>query len=231
LLARLLYAARLEFPAEDTLFAETALMIVPDRATDIRAAFLATGEEMTAVLSGPPVAETTKRLPSPESQKLDEEIREAMSRVAAVSEGKAWPEQSLSEEPLLFKKADEVRIPRSSRRVEETSLANHLPVDRHDEREIAPGALSIDDAWKPAAALRLDESKFSATAPLDAKTKEVAPGGRVGLPVPFHLPRSSVYYIPAAAGSYESTIDHESGEAAPPALVIRPESASPSSPR
>jgi hypothetical protein len=38
-----------------------------------------------------------------------------------------------------------------------------------------------------------------------------------------------VYFIPPAAGSYESTIDLENGEVAPPALIIRPESASPSS--
>ncbi len=238
-LARLLYAARLEFPEDDALFAETALAAVPDRAMDIRAAFLATPQEMAAALSADAevaMAGQGLREPPAESRKLDEEIRDAIARVAAKTEGKPWPEQALSGGPVHFRKPDEIRIPRLSRYVDESGLVNHLPVDRQDEREIAPGAVRIDDAWRPSGAIQLDESKFasgkeSSTAPLDAKRRTMAPAGSVGLPKRPRLPRSSVYHIPSAADAYESTIDLESGEPVPPALVIRPQAASPSSPR
>ena len=139
--------------------------------------------------------------------------------------------------PVHFKKPDEVRIPRKSRQADESSLYNHLPLDRVDEREIAPGIVKIDDAWHPSGELRLDETKFAkpgreaSTAPLEAKVKEMTPAGSIGLPKRPKLPRSSVYHIPPAAGSYESTIDLESGESAPPALILRPEPSSPTTPR
>ena len=237
LLARLIYAARLEFPEDDSLFAEAALSVVPERANDIRAAFIATAEEMAGVLAGPADEEMVERAPSAESQKMDEEIRDSIARVTAKTEGKAWPEQQLSDQPLAFKKADEVRIPRPSRYADEASLIGSLRLDRHDEREITPTPVKIDDRWEPSDSLRLDETKFApddredATTPLAAKIREMAPAGSVGLPKRPLLPRSSVYYIPPASGSYESTIDLESGASAPPALIIRPESASPTSPR
>ncbi len=237
LLARLLYAARLEFPEDDALFAETAVAGLPERTMDIRAAFLATPQEMAAALSTDETAAGAPlREPPAESRKLDEEIRDAIARVAAKTEGKPWPEQALSGSPVRFKKPDEIRIPRLSRYVDESGLVNHLPVDRQDEREIASGLVRIDDAWRPSGAIQLDESKFasgkeSSIAPLDAAVRPMAPAGSVGLPKRPRLPRSSVYHIPSAADSYESTIDLESGETAPPALVIRPPSASPSSPR
>ncbi len=236
---RLLYAARLEFPEDDSLFAESALDAAPERAGDIRAAFLATAEKMAAALADDTAPSTGAFMPSTpeESRRLDEEIREAIARVTAKTEGKPWPEQPLSGAPVRFKKHDEVRIPRHSRHVDESGLVNHLPVDREDEREITPGAVRIDDAWRPSSAIRLDESKFvqgdreASIAPVDAKQRAMAPASSVGLPKRPRLPRSSVYYIPPAAGSYESTIGLESGESAPPPLIIRPASTSPSQAR
>ncbi len=234
---RLLHAARLEFPEDDARFAETALLAAPERASDIRAAFLATPQEMEAARAAGATAagELPLREPPAESRELDAEIREAIARVAAKTEGKAWPEQALSGVPVRFKKPDEIRIPRLSRYVDESGLVNHLPVDREDEQAIADGAVKIDDAWRPSDALRLDESKFAGSeasvAPREATVRAMATAGSVGLPKRPRLPRSSVYHIPSAADSYESTIDLESGDSAPPALVIRPEPASPSSPR
>ncbi len=245
-LVRLLYAARLEFPEDDVLFAETALNVVPGCAGEIRAAFTATTERMEAVLAGQTSAgpgsagptEETAALPSPtEARRLDEEIRDAIARVTAKAEGKAWPEQAVPHELLHFRKTDEIRIPRQSRRVDEASLYNHLPLDRHDERELAAGPVRLDDNTGTGIDFRLDESKFTrddrraSITPAEAKARPVAPAGAVGLPRRPALPRSSVYPIPPAAGSYESTIDLESGEVAPPSLVIRPEPASPSAPR
>jgi hypothetical protein len=253
-LTRLLYAARLEFPEDDALFAETALTVIPERSAEIRASFAASAGQMKAVLGGasvepflPPVESDAasaqepppppRRGPSEESRRLDEAIREAMSRVAAKTTGRLWPEQAVAADPIRFRKHDEVRIPRQSRVADESSLFNHLPLDRSDEREIAPGIVKIDDLSKPAGLIRLDESKFThkdreaSTAPLNAKTSERSPAGSVALPRRPPLPRSSVYYIPPAAGAYESTIDREQGATAPPALIIRPEAASPTAPR
>jgi hypothetical protein len=253
-LTRLLYVARLEFPEDDSLFAEAALSVVPDLPAEIRASFAASTGQMQAVLGGAPVepflppvepavapapetSPASRRVPSEESRRLDEAIREAMSRVAAKTSGRIWPEQSLASDPIRFRKPDEVRISRQSRVADESSLFNHLPLDRSDEREIAPGGVKIDDRSKPAASIRRDESKFArrdreaSTAPLDAKLEERSPAGSVALPRRPPLPRSSVYFIPAAAGGYESTIDQAQGGTAPPALIIRPEAASPTAPR
>lgn len=246
----ILYAARLEFPAEDAAFAEVMLETLPELAGELRAAFAASPEEMLAALSTEPgempseTAEVTEEArPSfdldlaAESAAMDEEIRDAIARVNAKTAGKAWPEQEVAASPVHFKKPDEVRIPRKSRQADESTLFNHLMLDRNDEREIAPGLVKIDDAWQPSGEIRLDETKFAndgreaSTAPLEAKVKAMSPAGSIGLPKRPLLPRSSVYYIPPAAGSYESTIDLENGEVAPPALIIRPESASPTSPK
>jgi hypothetical protein len=244
----ILYAARLEFPEEDAAFAEVMLETLPELAVELRAAFAASPEEMLAALGAPSEATTSDiaaaredAMPlsdlAAESAAMDEEIRDAIARVTAKSEGKAWPEQDVVVSPVHFKKPDEVRIPRKSRQADESSLFNHLMLDRTDEREIAPGLVKIDDGWSPSDEIRLDETKFSkdgresSTAPLEAKVKAMSPAGSIGLPKRPVLPRSSVYYIPPAAGSYESTIDLENGEVAPPALIIRPESASPTSPK
>jgi hypothetical protein len=244
----ILYAARLEFPEDDAAFAEVMLETLPELAGELRAAFAASPEEMLAALgsASEAVANETAAVPeesapstelAAESAAMDEEIRDAIARVTAKTEGKAWPEQEVVVSPVQFKKSDEVRIPRKSRQADESSLFNHLMLDRTDEREIAPGLVKIDDGWSPSGEIRLDEAKFShegreaSTAPLEAKVKAMSPAGSIGLPKRPVLPRSSVYYIPPAAGSYESTIDLENGDFAPPALVIRPESASPTSPK
>ncbi len=250
-LTRLLYAARLEFPEDDAVFAEAALSTVPDLPAEIRACFAVTSEQMRSVLAGAPVEPLLptpatqslvappfpKRPPSEESRRIDEEIREAISRVSAKSEGRTWPEQSAPNGPVQYRKGDEVRISQQSRLADEASLFNHLPLDQNDEREIAVGSVKIDDARRKDDTIRLDESKFSdrgrtgSTSPLDATIKSRTLAGSVALPRRPPMPRSSVYYIPPAKGSYKSTIDLEQGETAPPALIIRPESASPTSPR
>ena len=242
------YAACLEFPELDAAFAEVMLDTLPELAGKLRAVFAASPEEMLAALSaetGGMTSETAevrqKVQPSldldlaSDSAALDEEIREAIARANAKTEGKAWPEQEVAPSPVSFKKPDEVRIPRESLQADESTLFNHLMLDLTDEREIAPGLVKIDDAWQPSGELRLDETKFASDrreaskAPLEAKVKAMSPGGSIGLPKRPLLPRSSVYFIPPAAGSYKSTIDLENGEVAPPALIIRPASASPSS--
>ncbi len=240
MLKRLIYTARTEFPDDDALFAEAALEAAPDRAAEIREAFGATPDQMTLALAhpemlvAPPAASTSAE----EARRLDEEIREAMARAAAKVEGRAWPEQQVPEAPSHFRKSDEIRVARHSHPIDESTLYNHLPVDREDERAVTPGPVAIDDHWKPASKLRLDESKFAkpvaeegaSRAPLDAKIKEMSPSGSVGLPKR-PLLRSSVYFIPPPSGRYESTIDHESGEIAPPQLIIQPQSTSPSRPK
>lgn len=231
-LVPLIHTARLEFPEDDTLFAEAALATLPDQADEIRSAFISSPEEMQHSTAAP-----EPKGPSPESRELDEEIRDAIARVAAKAEGKQGPEQSPSHEPVHFRKPDEIRIPKRSRSADESSLVNHLPIDQTDERAIAAGDVKIDDAWKPSSDLRLDESRFAkregqaATAPPEAKIHERSTAGSVGLPKPPRLPRSSVYFISPASETYESTIDRENGDAAPPALVIRPDSTSPSLPK
>jgi len=246
LLGRLIAVARSEFPEDDALFAEAAISFAPERSEEIRSAFL-TAPVVESESADPPVMAASgipADLPHPEeAAKMDEEIREAISRVAARASGKPWPEQEVSGDPVLFKKPDEVRIPRESRGAEEGSLYNSLPIDRHDERRIAPGAVRLDDDWRRNESLRLDESKFTrpdlaealpdgkaVSLPLEAKVKAMAPAGAVGLPRPPALPRSSVYYIPPAAGSYESTIDLERDETPRPPLIIRPQALSPTSP-
>lgn len=240
MLASLIHVARATFPEEDSLFAEAAMSFAPDRSEEIRAAFLSAPEEMGAAALAE-AALGDPALPSPaDLARTDDEIREAIARMAAKATGKPWPEQSLSDEPLRFKKHDEVRIPRASRGADESSLVNSLPIDQHDERVLGPQPVSIDDGWTRDDLLRLDESKFSrastdgaegaSTAPLAAKVKEMAPAGAVALPKRPPLPRSSVYYIPPAAGSYESTIDLESDEMPRPPLIIRPAPISPTLP-
>lgn len=238
LLAQVVSLARAEFPDDDALFAEAALETFPDRSGEIRSAFSASADPMETAATDPAVPATgTAESASREFQQLDEEIREAMARAAAKVEGRAWPEQQVPDAPRHYRKSDEIRVARHHRPTDESSLSNHLPMDRQDERAITPGPVKVDDAWHPSDSIRLDESKFAKTAeeatrlPLDAKIKEMSPAGSVGLPKRPPLPRSSVYYIPPAAGSYESTIDQESGAVAPPQLIIQPQPVSPSRPR
>ncbi|HRQ90027.1 MAG TPA: hypothetical protein PLA50_14610 [Bacteroidia bacterium] len=231
-LVPLIHTARLEFPEDDTLFAEAALATLPDQAGEIRSAFISSPEEMQHS-----TAASEPKGPSPESAELDEEIRDAIARVAAKAEGTHGPEQSPSHEHVRFRKPDEIRIPKRSRSADESSLVNHLPIDQTDERVMAAGNVKIDDAWKPSSDLHLDESRFAkrdgqaTTAPLEAKIHERTTAGSVGLPKPPQLPHSGLHFISPASNTYESTIDLENGDPAPPGLVIRPDSTSPSRPK
>lgn len=233
LLARLIFTARTEFPEDDTLFAEAALSVAPERASEIREAFMAGPEDMARILAegGAALARATA------SQKMDEEIADAIARVTAKTEGKPWPEQHLSKEPLHFRKHDEIRISMKYRGADESSLANTVPIDTQDEREIVPGAVQLDDSRKRGDELRLDESKFdegdrsASTAPRQAGTRSIVPAGAVALPRRPALPRSGVYHIAPAAKNYGSTIDYEWDEEWRPPLVIRPAQTSPTHPR
>jgi len=237
LLTRLIYVARTEFPEDDTLFAEAAMSIAPERSPEIREAFMADPATMTATLtSGAETADADSAMAAA-SQKMDAEIADAIARVAARTEGKPWPEQQLASEPVQFRKPDEVRVSKKFREADESSLANTVPVDTHDERKITPGPVKLDDASKRPDSLRLDESKLTsgdrsaAAGPREAGARHIAPAGPVGLPLRPPLPKSSVYYIAPAADSYRSTIDYESGEESRPPLVIRPVQTSPTHPR
>ncbi|MEQ1843768.1 MAG: hypothetical protein ABL994_25475, partial [Verrucomicrobiales bacterium] len=193
ILARLIYAARIEFPEDDNLFAEAAMTVAPDCGAEIREAFMKSPDEMGEALAigsagmkeegGTLAGQTT----------MDEDIREAIARVTAKAEGKHWPEQELSDEPLHFRKPDEIRVSNESGAAEEASLANGLALDKVDERAFSHLPVKIDDAWKPSIAIRLDESKFGtglrtdSTEPLEAEMRSIAPAGEAKVseaPVP-----------------------------------------------
>ncbi len=229
-LTRLIFVARTEFPDDDTLFAGAALSAAPERSGEIREAFLTGPDAMAQALARGEAASARAAA----SQQMDEEIADAIARVTAKAVGKPWPEQSLSGEPLHFRRHDEIRVSVKYRDADESSLANTVPIDTHDEREIVPGTVRLEDSPERDDALRLDESKFTggdrsaSTAPRQAGVRSIAPAGAVALPV---LPRSGVYYIAPAEKHYRSTIDHETGEKWRPPLVIRPAQTSPTRPR
>jgi len=244
----ILYAARLEQPEEDAVFAEVTIETLPDLARELLVTFAASPEKMRAALEEGPKARKVDASTSQarvatssgleaEFAAMDEEIRAAIVRADAKSEVRGWPGWAEAVHPMPVKKNDEVRVSRSSLRADESSLTNHLMLDRSDEREIAPGSVKIDDAWRPSGEIRLDETKFSRDGgesfaePVEARVKSISPAGSVGLPKRPVPTRSSVYRIPPVVGSYESTIDIEIAEDAPPALIIRPEPASPTTPK
>ncbi|HQZ27613.1 MAG: hypothetical protein KA250_09120 [Verrucomicrobiales bacterium] len=237
LIRRLIFIARVEFSGEDNLFAEAALTAAPESGADIRDAFLATPHEMQEALASAPTDEAPLRQPSLESQRMDEDIRDAIARMTAKVEGKPWPEQHLSDKPVTFRKADDLRISLRSRDVDESSLNNTFLRDQDDERELVPRPVRLDDARESSTDLRLDESKFtsgdrsSATGPLMAGSHSIAPAGAVGLPVGPALRRSSVYFISPSADQYLSTVDREEDEMLRPPLIIRSAPTSPTSPR
>jgi hypothetical protein len=222
-----IFIARREFPSEDTTFAEAALSAAPDHLDVIRLAFLAGEDLMSSALEEAEgsKAESLVQLPA-EAQKLDEDIREAIARMTAKVEGKLWPEQKTSMEPVTFKNRDDLRIPRESRGADESSLRNGDPIDTTDERKISEPGLRINDQWEPEDRLRLDESKFASADEQDeaklkeARKREIASAGAVGFPKRPVLRQSSVYYISPEAGDFRSTIDLNDQER--PRLVIRP---------
>lgn len=229
MIRRILFIARQEFPGEDTLFAEAALVTIPDQMEVIRSAFEANVIEMQATLSSDPVekAPSLVELP-PEAQALDEDLREAIARMAAKVEGKYWPEQDLEEDPISYRNRDDVRVSRESLGADEASLENAIPIDQHDERTISTSQLRINDHWSRDDRIRLDESKFvsedrgNSREMQEARKREIAPAGAVGFPKHPVLRRPS-YYIPPAEGDYRSTIDFDDEER--PRLIIRPPSA------
>ena len=228
-----LFIARQEFPGEQSSFAELALSVAPEQSDLIREAFFSNPESAVPAVAPAPVrsAPALVELP-PEAADLDDGIREAIARMTAKVEGKLWPEQHVSDEKITYHKPDDVRIPAESRHADESSLENGVPIDTEDERRIAPGEVVINDNWSPTKAIELDESKFSqredTRVAREARKKEIAPAGAVGFPMPYPMPKSSVYYIPPAKGDFRSTIDLD--DAKRPPLVIRGPSSAPTTP-
>ncbi|MEM1442139.1 MAG: hypothetical protein AAGF67_07330 [Verrucomicrobiota bacterium] len=224
-LKKLLFIARQEFPSEQTDFASLALTELPGQSDLIREAFFSSPEPKA------PTPPALVELP-PEANELDDGIREAIARMSAKVEGKIWPEQHVSDEAITYHKRDDIRIPSESRSADETSLENAIPIDKTDERRLAPGKVVINDNWRPNDELELDESKFGTRADTrvlrEARKREIAPAGAVGFPRKYPTPKSSVYYIPPAKGDFRSTIDLDD-EKRPP-LVIRTPSTSPTTP-
>lgn len=224
LLSQIIFVARHEFPGEDSLLAEAVLMTAPEFSDIIRDAFMASQENISKALADATKADHS--LPA-EAMEMDEEIREAIARMTAKMEGKHWPEQELSDEPLQYKQRDEVRVSPKSRKADESSLTNALPVDTQDESKLAPVPITFDDAWRPSDRIDLDETRFSD----DAKTASISPreagqkimntAGAAGMPPKPLLPKSSIYFIPPAKGDYTSTVDFESYERSRPSLIIR----------
>lgn len=233
LLTQLIYVARNEFPKEDSSIAEAVLMAAPEFGNIIRDAF--TVDQSTVSKRLADSTRANRDLP-PEAMEMDEDIREAIARMTARVEGKNWPEQKLSGEPVKFKSRDEVRVSRTSAKADESFMNNSLPIDTVDERKLAPAPISINDNTRPNNRIHLDESRFNegktaSTAPKMAGQQVITPAGNansVGLPT---LPRSSVYHIPPAAKSYRSTIDYEKDDKSRPPLVIRSAPETPSSPK
>ena len=223
---QLIFIARQEFPEDQTLFAEAALETVPEHFDVIRKAFMADTSVMQASVEN----ETKSALVElpPEAQALDEDLREAIARMTAKVEGKYWPEQDVEGELPRFKGRDDVRIPKTSRKADESSLENSIPIDTTDERAISTSQLRINDHWEKEMTLHLDESKFvpeergDSRAMQDARKREISPAGAVGFPKRPVLRRPS-YYIPPAPGEYRSTIDLDNE--ARQKLIIRPPAA------
>jgi len=236
ILARLIYAARIEFPEDDNLFAEAAMTVAPDCGAEIREAFMKSPVEMgegLAIGSAELMADGEKQ---GGQRTMDEDIREAIARMTAKAEGKHWPEQELSDEPLQFRKPDEIRVSNESGVAEEASLANGLALDKVDERALSHLPVKIDDARKPSIAIRLDESKFAAgmrtdsTEPLEAELRSIAPAGEAQVtesPVP---KQSSAHRVAPSTELYHSTIDVETGDTPRPLLIIRPPSTAQTAP-
>ncbi len=230
LLTQLIYVARNEFPDENNAIAEAVLLSAPEFGNIIRDALSANQSVISKSLADSTRA--NRELPSAAIE-MDEDIREAIARMTARVEGKNWPEQDLSGDPVKFKSRDEVRVSRASAKADESLMNNSLPVDEVDERKLVPAPVSIDDSPTLSEEIRLDESRFNggktaSTSPEMAGQQALTLAGNansVGLP---KLPRSSIYHIPAAAKSYRSTIDYEKDDKSRPPLVIRsaPETAS-----
>ncbi len=244
-LVAILSMVRLEFPDRDSEFAELALSVIPDRAVEIRAAFLASDDEMSSHIaslvhldeSNASKAVDHQNDSLGQDQRMDREIQEAIDRVEAKIRGRLQSDPHVQTPIISTHKSDEVRIPRQSWNADESTLTNHLPLDRTDEREMAAGDARIDDNRKVQDAIRLDESKFgseSGTASANSpavKARSIAPAGSVGLPLRPKLARSSVYRIPPSAETFDSTIDQTTGEAPQPTLIIRPQAMKSSNPR
>lgn len=233
---KMIFIARQEFPNDLTSFAQAALETVPEHALVIREAFFADQDTMTAKLNPVPddSASSLVTLPA-EARELDLEIREAIARVTAQVEGKLWPEQEISDEPVAFRKPDQIRTSKSEGRVNEDSLENAIPYDQIDERIADADRVILSDSQNlELESIRLDESKFTrgvsdSREAREARKKEIAPAGQAVIPNRPRLVRSSVYYIPPARGDYRSTIDLDDKQRPP--LVIRSVPTSPTAPQ
>ena len=224
MIKNLIFIARQEFPTDQSLFAEAALGAAPEHIDTIRNAFMADDEVMKESLRAYEEEPQLVVMP-PEVQVMDEDLREAIARMTAKVEGKYWPEQNVGSEPVKYKRSDEIRVSRDSKRVDEASLENFISIDTADEQKITTTQLRINDHWEKGDEIRLDETKFVQETRGDSRSlrevrkREISTAGAVGFPKRPVLRRPS-YYIPPSRGDYRSTIDFDDNER--PRLIIRP---------
>lgn len=222
MLTQMIYVARNVFPGEETALAEAVMISAPEFGDIIRQAFLKPQGEIQSALAEMNDSLESKELPAA-AKKMDEDIREAIARMSAKVEGRPWPEQELSHEPLHVKKPDEIRVSKS-RQMDESTLYNSLPIDEEDEQTIVPRPAKFADVKDEDFHLKFDdfghEGKTASTSPKEAGKRELETAGSVGIPLRPQWKGSSVYYIPPAG--YTSTIDEEEDSAPPrPKLIIR----------
>jgi hypothetical protein len=224
MIKNLIFIARQEFPTDQSLFAEAALGAAPEHIDTIRNAFMADDEVMKESLRAYEEEPQLVVMP-PEVQVMNEDLREAIARMTAKVEGKHWPEQNVGSEPVKYKRSDEIRVSRDSKRADETSLENSIPIDTADEQKITTTQLRINDHWEKGDEIRLDETKFvketrgDSRSLREARKREISTAGAVGFPKRPVLRRPS-YYIPPSRGDYRSTIDLDDNERH--RLIIRP---------
>ncbi|MAS92326.1 MAG: hypothetical protein CMO55_03950 [Verrucomicrobiales bacterium] len=223
LLTQIIYVARNVFPGEETLIAEAVMITAPEFGDIVRQAFMKPQSEVAAAITKADAKSHSEEIPE-QDQKMDEEIREAMARMSARIEGRPWPEQEVSHEPLHFKKSDDIRVSKA-RNVDETTLYNSLPVDDNDEQTIVPEPAKFSDKKKEDDDFRLafddfgDKGTTASTEPKEARKKKLSPAGAVGVPLQPEWKGSSVYFIPPEG--YSSTIDQEESPTPRPKLIIR----------
>lgn len=230
---KVIFIARQEFPGDDTSFAEAALATAPELAGTIRDAFFAEPARMKAALEPESAEKPSQLVQLPEEAlELDSDIREAIARTTARLEGKLWPEQEVSADPVAFRTPDRIRT--SGTEAIETSLENGMFVDDLDERIVGNAPALIRDRPERNEEIRLDESKLTAREEdsremREARRREIAPAGEVTVPQPPRVGRSAVGFSVPAEPSYHSTIDRD--DRPRPPLVIHSAPLRPTMPR
>lgn len=225
-----IFVSRQEFPHKLNLLGETATTDVPEWEEVIREALFVEEAEMADLLLGVDGASLTDTQSSlgelsEEAVKLDEDIREALARMSARAEGKAWSGEGMVYTDFFNQQADTIHVSPGGWS-DEYGMDNSLPIDTLDERIILPMAIKIDDDWKPSKEVYLDESKFTKSSSNSriaaaARKKELAPASAVGLPRGPKPARPELSETFSVGGDYSSTIDCDERDSIRPSLVIR----------